>query len=206
MSLLSQTLSPALQRLGEVSVRLSVELGRTDMALKDVLSLSEGSVVSLDRLADELLDITANGQVIAHGEVIAQDGRFALRIVSLAGGEDAGGSASRSVPKTVPTNAPTNAPRSDGPSPSAMPSASPEPTGGPAQSEGIAPEASPSDGEGAQTEESAEQSPTEATAETPFDEPDVDDLLDALDELGDAPAAEGDDASSTDAAERGESE
>lgn len=184
MSLLSQTLSPALQRLGEVSVRLSVELGRTDMALKDVLSLSEGSVVSLDRLADELLDITANGQVIAHGEVIAQDGRFALRIVSLAGGEDAGGSASRSVPKTVPINAPTNAPRSDGPAPSAM----------------------PSDGEGAQTEGSAKQSPTEATAETPSDEPDVDDPLDALDELGDAPAAEGDDASSTDAAEGGESE
>nr|WP_298308239.1 FliM/FliN family flagellar motor switch protein [uncultured Erythrobacter sp.] len=88
MSALGKTLNPALQRLGAVSVRLSVELGRTNMALRDVLTLAEGSVVSLDRLTDELLDITANGQVIAHGEVIAQDGRFALRIVNLAGGED----------------------------------------------------------------------------------------------------------------------
>lgn len=81
--------SPALRRFGEVSVRLSVELGRTDMPLKEVLSLGEGSLVPLNRLTDELLDITANGQVIAHGEVVAQDGRFALRIVSLAGDEPA---------------------------------------------------------------------------------------------------------------------
>lgn len=87
MNALNPGLSPALQRLGEVSVRLSVELGRTDMPLRDVLALGEGSVVSLDRLTDELLDITANGQVIAYGEVIAQDGKFALRIVSLAGGD-----------------------------------------------------------------------------------------------------------------------
>lgn len=77
--------NPAMQRFGEVTVRLSVELGRTDMPLKDVLALGEGSVVPLDRLTDELLDVTANGRVVARGEVIAQDGRFALRIVSLAG-------------------------------------------------------------------------------------------------------------------------
>lgn len=75
----------ALHRFGQVTVRLSVELGRTEMPLKDVLALGEGSVVPLDRLIDELLDVTANGRVIARGEVIAQDGRFALRIVSLAG-------------------------------------------------------------------------------------------------------------------------
>ncbi|TRD11057.1 flagellar motor switch protein FliN [Erythrobacter insulae] len=78
----------ALHRFGDVTVRLSVELGRADMPLKQVLSLGEGSVVTLDRLTDELLDVTANGRVIARGEVIAQDGRFALRIVNLAG-EDA---------------------------------------------------------------------------------------------------------------------
>lgn len=80
--------SPAFHRLGEVTVRLSVELGRTDMPLKDVLALGEGSVVPLNRLTDELLDVTANGRVIARGEVVAQDGRFALRIVSLVGGDD----------------------------------------------------------------------------------------------------------------------
>ncbi|KPP92586.1 flagellar motor switch protein FliN [Erythrobacter sp. HL-111] len=80
-------LNPALARFGDVSVRLSVELGRTEMSLRDVLALGEGSVVALDRLTDELLDVTANGRVIARGEVVAEDGRFALRIVSLAGEE-----------------------------------------------------------------------------------------------------------------------
>ncbi|MEE4201613.1 FliM/FliN family flagellar motor switch protein [Erythrobacter sp.] len=84
------TSSPALERFGDVSVRLSVELGRASVPLKDVLALGEGSVVMLDRLTDELLDVTANGRIVARGEVIAQDGRFALRIVSLAGGESDG--------------------------------------------------------------------------------------------------------------------
>lgn len=79
--------NPALHRFGDVTVRLSVELGRTDMALKDVLALGEGSVVPLNRLTDELLDVTANGRVIAHGEVVAEDGKFALRIISIAGDE-----------------------------------------------------------------------------------------------------------------------
>lgn len=77
--------NPALFRFGDVTVRLSVELGRTDMSLRDVLALAEGSVVPLNRLTDELLDVTANGRVIARGEVVAQEGRFALRIISLAG-------------------------------------------------------------------------------------------------------------------------
>ena len=79
----------ALSRFGDVTVRLAVELGRADMPLRDVLSLAEGSVVALDRLTDELLDVTANGRIVAHGEVVAQDGRFALRIVRLAGEDPA---------------------------------------------------------------------------------------------------------------------
>lgn len=75
----------AFSRFGDVAVRLSVELGRTEMALRDVLLLGEGSTVTLDRLTDELLDVTANGRVIARGEVVAEKGRFALRIVSLVG-------------------------------------------------------------------------------------------------------------------------
>lgn len=72
-------------RFGDVAVRLSVELGRTEMPLREVLQLGEGSTVALDRLTDELLDVTANGRVIARGEVVAEKGRFALRIVSLVG-------------------------------------------------------------------------------------------------------------------------
>ncbi len=79
--------SPGLARFGDVAVSLSVELGRTELPLRDVLALGEGSVVALSRLTDELLDVTANGKVIARGEVVAENGRFALRIVSLVGDE-----------------------------------------------------------------------------------------------------------------------
>ena len=73
--------------LKDVDVRLSVELGRTDMKLKDVMSLEPDSVVVLDRLTDELLDVLVNGKPIAKGEIVAQNGRFGLRIVELAGAQ-----------------------------------------------------------------------------------------------------------------------
>jgi flagellar motor switch protein FliN/FliY len=89
MSAHDPAFSSRLARFGDVAVNLSVELGRTDLPLRDVLALNEGSVVALNRLTDELLDVTANGRVIARGEVVAQNGRFALRIVSLVGDEAA---------------------------------------------------------------------------------------------------------------------
>ena len=73
--------------LKDVGVRLSVELGRTEMRLKDVLSLGEDSVVMLDRLTDELLDVLVNGRLIAKGEIVAENNRFGLRIVELVGDE-----------------------------------------------------------------------------------------------------------------------
>jgi flagellar motor switch protein FliN len=71
--------------LKDVDVRLTVELGRTEMKLKDVLSLTEESVVMLDKLTDQLLDVMVNGKLIARGEVVAQGERFGLRIVELLG-------------------------------------------------------------------------------------------------------------------------
>jgi len=81
--------------LADVDVRLSVELGRTDMKLRDVLSLGPDSVVMLERLTDELLDVMVNGKVIAKGEIVAQGNRFGLRIVEMADGRtsDAGAAA-----------------------------------------------------------------------------------------------------------------
>ena len=73
--------------LKDVGVRLSVELGRTEMRLRDVLSLGEDSVVMLDRLTDELLDVLVNGRLIAKGEIVAENNRFGLRIVELVGEE-----------------------------------------------------------------------------------------------------------------------
>ncbi len=74
--------------LKDVDVRLSVELGRTEMTLKQVLGLGEDSVVMLDRLTDELLDVMVNGHAIAKGEIVAENGRFGLRIVELLGGAE----------------------------------------------------------------------------------------------------------------------
>lgn len=79
--------------LREVDVRLSVELGRTDMKLKDVLALGEDSVVMLDRLTDELLDVMVNGKLIARGEIVAEGNRFGLRIVEMVGAPSGEGTA-----------------------------------------------------------------------------------------------------------------
>lgn len=73
--------------LRDVEVRLTVELGRTEMKLKDVLSLGPDSVVVLDRMTDELLDVLVNGKPIAKGEVVSHNGRFGLRIVEITGVE-----------------------------------------------------------------------------------------------------------------------
>ena len=78
-------LSDPLDFLKDVDVRLTVELGATQMKLRSVLALREDSVVVLDRLADELLDVMVNGKLIARGEIVAEGGRFGLRIVELAG-------------------------------------------------------------------------------------------------------------------------
>lgn len=78
-----------LDLLRNVDVCLSVELGRSNMKLKDILALGPDSVVQLDRLTDELLDVYVNGNAIAKGEIVAQGGRFALKIVELAGDEHA---------------------------------------------------------------------------------------------------------------------
>ncbi len=71
-----------------VDVRLTVELGRTDMVLKDVLALTTDSVVVLERMTDELLDVMVNGSLIARGEVVTQGDRFGLRIVEVIGQSD----------------------------------------------------------------------------------------------------------------------
>lgn len=70
--------------LKDVDVRLTVELGRTNLKLKELLALGEDSVVTLDKLSDELLDVLVNGTLIARGEVVTQGDRFGLRIVELA--------------------------------------------------------------------------------------------------------------------------
>jgi flagellar motor switch protein FliN/FliY len=79
--------NPSYGLIQDIDVRLTVELGRTDMALRDVLALGEESVVMLDRLIDEPLDVKVNGKLIARGEVVAEGNRFGLRILELGGAD-----------------------------------------------------------------------------------------------------------------------
>ena len=69
--------------LANVSVRMSVEVGSASMRLTDLMNLTEGSVVELDRQANDLLDIMANGTLIARGEVVTVDGRYGVRVVEV---------------------------------------------------------------------------------------------------------------------------
>jgi len=119
----------AFARFGDVAVRLSVELGRTEMPLRDVLMLGEGSTVTLDRLTDELLDVTANGRVIARGEVVAEKGRFALRIVCLVGEDvkDVPTSGEGLAPVREPADATEPAVSAAPPPPAPAPEAPPPP-------------------------------------------------------------------------------
>ncbi|HEY9581041.1 MAG TPA: flagellar motor switch protein FliN [Rhizorhapis sp.] len=73
--------------LADIPVRMSVEVGSTSLKLAEVLDLAEGSVVELDRQADELLDIMVNGTLIAKGEVVTVNGRYGIRIVEVATAE-----------------------------------------------------------------------------------------------------------------------
>ncbi len=69
--------------LADIQLRLSVEVGSTSLRLAELLDLSEGSVVELDRQASELLDILVNGTLIAKGEVVTINGRFGIRVVDV---------------------------------------------------------------------------------------------------------------------------
>ncbi len=75
--------------LKDVDVRLSVELGQAKMKLKDILNLTEDSVVMLERLVDEPLDVLVNGKLIARAEIVSEGGRFGMKIVELANGSKA---------------------------------------------------------------------------------------------------------------------
>jgi flagellar motor switch protein FliN len=71
------------QLLGDIPLRLSVEVGSTSLKLAELLDLAEGSVVELDRQANELLDILVNGTLVAKGEVVTVNGRFGIRVVDV---------------------------------------------------------------------------------------------------------------------------
>ena len=72
-----------LERLESVSVEVAVEIGRTNMTLGGALALAPGSIVTLDRAADQPVDLLVNGRPIARGEVIVVDEEFGLRVTEI---------------------------------------------------------------------------------------------------------------------------
>ncbi len=72
-----------LDLLLDVNVTISVEIGRTKMTLRELLSLGEGSIIQLDKLAGEPMNVLVNGKVIARGEVVVIDESFGVRILEI---------------------------------------------------------------------------------------------------------------------------
>ena len=83
-----QPREPDLHHLHDVPVELAVEIGRTSMTIGETLKLGPGSIVSLNRLAGEPVDLLVNGKPIARGEVVVIDEEFGLRITDIVSGAD----------------------------------------------------------------------------------------------------------------------
>jgi flagellar motor switch protein FliN/FliY len=67
----------------DIPVTLSIELGRTKIAIRNLLQLNQGSVVELDRLAGAPMDVLVNGTLIAHGEVVVVNEKFGIRMTDV---------------------------------------------------------------------------------------------------------------------------
>jgi flagellar motor switch protein FliN/FliY len=67
----------------DVPVSLSMEIGRTTISIRNLLQLNQGSVVELDRLAGEPLDVLVNGTLVAHGEVVVVNEKFGIRLTDV---------------------------------------------------------------------------------------------------------------------------
>ena len=69
--------------LMDVKLQLNVELGRCELPIKKVLEITRGSIIELDKVAGEPVELYANGKLIAHGEVVVIDDNFGLRITNI---------------------------------------------------------------------------------------------------------------------------
>jgi flagellar motor switch protein FliN/FliY len=67
----------------DIPVQLTVELGRTKVPIRDILQLAQGSVVELDGLAGEPLDVLVNGCLVAQGEVVMVNDKFGIRVTDV---------------------------------------------------------------------------------------------------------------------------
>ncbi|MBL4900000.1 MAG: flagellar motor switch protein FliN [Colwellia sp.] len=67
----------------DIPVTISMEVGRSNISIRNLLQLNQGSVVELDRIAGEALDVLVNGTLIAHGEVVVVNDKFGIRLTDV---------------------------------------------------------------------------------------------------------------------------
>jgi flagellar motor switch protein FliN len=84
----SSTGNPQMDMLLDVTLQVAIELGRTEMSIKKILELGPGSIIELDRMAGEPVDLLVNDKVVAKGEVVVVDENFGIRIVKLVSSEE----------------------------------------------------------------------------------------------------------------------
>ena len=80
--------SGSIDLIMDVPLDVTIELGRTSMTIKEILALSVGSVIELDKLAGEPVDILANNKLIAKGEVVVIDENLGVRITSIVSAQE----------------------------------------------------------------------------------------------------------------------
>ena len=67
----------------DIPLKVTVELGNTNIVIKDLLQLSQGSVLELDKLAGEALEVVVNGKLVAKGEVVVVNEKFGIRLTDI---------------------------------------------------------------------------------------------------------------------------
>jgi flagellar motor switch protein FliN/FliY len=72
-----------LDTIMDIPVTISMEVGRSQISIRNLLQLNQGSVVELDRIAGESLDVMVNGTLIAHGEVVVVNDKFGIRLTDV---------------------------------------------------------------------------------------------------------------------------
>lgn len=79
----SGSMAPDLDVILDIPVTISMEVGNTSIPIRNLLQLNQGSVIELDRLAGEPLDVLINGTLIAHGEVVMVNEKFGIRLTDV---------------------------------------------------------------------------------------------------------------------------
>lgn len=80
---MSLTDNPDLEVVLDIPVKIAMEVGSTQITIRNLLQLNQGSVIELERLAGEPLDVLVNGTLIAHGEVVVVNEKFGIRVTDV---------------------------------------------------------------------------------------------------------------------------